>query len=403
MNLHGKEPLVMIISSSVGAGHNQAAVAIMDALKSTGLNVEIEMLDALDFVPSWFSVIYAGGYKMLVTKFPELYGWGYRISNQPKGGQRTPWERMRLQVEWYALRKLRKYLLQRRPTLVLATHYLATPMIGRLINDTLPALRMLTVITDNESHRFWYAQNVEKWFVANKKVRDEIIAWDIEPKRIIISGIPVHKKWTTPLDKEKVLRDWNLPPDRPIVILTGGAHFTVGPIEQIARGILSTSNAHLIVLTGANKRLLAKMARWPQAGKRMTLISFTNLLNELCGLASVVITKAGGLITSECIARGVPMVLTRPVPGQEAANAELLAREGAALVASTAWQVVQNVKYLLESDELSQTVCTNARRLFKPATDTIVSTVIEMIQQPASHADSAIDTSSALVDEIHTG
>ena len=321
---------------------------------------------------------------MLVTKFPRLYGWGYRITNQPKAPERTISERMRLQVEWYALKQLREHILKRRPNLILATHYLATPMIAKIINQSLPSLKLLTVITDNESHRFWYAENVEKWFVANEKVRDELLIWGIEPNRIIISGIPVHRKWTTPFDKEKTLRDWNLPSDRPIVILTGGAHFTVGPIEQIARRILATSNAHLIVLTGANKRLMARLAHWQQVTKRMTLISFTDRLNELVGVAKVVITKAGGLITSECIARRVPMVLTKPVPGQEAANAELLAREGIAVIAPTTNQVIGKVKTLLESNNLIQIMRQRAQKLYKPATETIASTIIEMLSNASS-------------------
>ena len=384
MSENNEQQRVMIITSSVGAGHNQAAAAIMDALKATGAKVQIELLDALDFVPSWFRLIYAGGYKMLVTKFPRLYGWGYRITNQPKAPKRTISERIRLRVEWFALRQLREHILKRRPNLILATHYLATPMIAKVISQSLPALKLLTVITDNESHRFWYAENVEKWFVANQKVRDELLIWGIEPNRIIISGIPVHRKWTTPFDKEKTLRDWNLPSDRPIVILTGGAHFTVGPIEQIARRILATSNAHLIVLTGANKRLMARLAHWQQVTKRMTLISFTDRLNELVGVAKVVITKAGGLITSECIARGVPMVLTKPVPGQEAANAELLAREGIAVIAPTTNQVIAKVKTLLESNNLIQIMRQRARKLYKPATETIVSTIIEMLSYAPS-------------------
>jgi len=291
---------------------------------------------------------------------------------------------MRLRVEWYALKQLREHILKRRPNLILATHYLATPMIAKIISQSLPSLKLLTVITDNESHRFWYAENVEKWFVANEKVRDELLMWGIEPNRIIVSGIPVHKKWTAPFDREKTLRDWNLPSDRPIVILTGGAHFTVGPIEQIARRILATSNAHLIVLTGANKRLMARLAHWQQATKRMTLISFTDRLNELVGVAKVVITKAGGLITSECIARRVPMVLTKPVPGQEAANAELLAREGIAVIAPTTNQVIAKVKTLLESNNLIQIMRQRARKLYKPATETIASTIIEMLSNASS-------------------
>lgn len=374
-----KHDHVIFVSASVGAGHNQAAAALLAGLKAEAPSVRAEFVDALEYVPWWFRLVYAGGYETLVTKFPRLYGLGYRLNNRPKTARRKISERLRLSLEWRALSRLRRYLLRQRPTLIVATHYLAMPMIGRLIRRGMTEMRMMTVVTDNEAHRFWYSENVERWFVANDHVSGELQGWNVEPERITVSGIPVHPKWTVPVDDSRVRRDWSLPADVPIVLLSGGAYFTVGPIARIARGILAETNAHVIALAGSNKKLLAQLSQMPESPERLTPVPMTDRLNELAGVAAVMVTKSGGLMTSECIASGTAMVLTKPVPGQEAANAELLVRQHAAVVAPTSEDVVREVRRLLGSPAEAESLRTNARRLYRPATETIVSNIIEKI------------------------
>ena len=371
---------VMFISASVGAGHNQAAAALLAGLKAEAPSVRGQFVDALEYVPWWFRLVYAGGYETLVTKFPRLYGLGYRLNNRPKTARRKFSERLRLSLEWRVLSSLRQRLLRQRPALIVATHYLAMPMIGRIIRRGMAEMRMMSVVTDNEAHRFWYSENVERWFVANEQVREELTGWDVEPERITVSGIPVHPKWTVAADKGRVRREWSLPEDVPIVLLSGGAFFTVGPIARIARSLIAETDAHVIALAGSNKKLLASLSRMPESPSRLTPVPMTDRLNELAGVADVMVTKSGGLMTSECIASGTAMVLTRPVPGQEAANAELLARERAAVIAPTTDQVIAQVCRLLETPAETESLRSNARRLYRPATETIVANIIEAIR-----------------------
>ncbi len=371
---------VMFISASVGAGHNQAAAALLAGLKAEAPSVRGQFVDALEYVPWWFRLVYAGGYETLVTKFPRLYGLGYRLNNRPKTARRKFSERLRLSLEWRVLSSLRQRLLRQRPALIVATHYLAMPMIGRIIRRGMAEMRMMSVVTDNEAHRFWYSENVERWFVANEQVREELTGWDVEPERITVSGIPVHPKWTVAADKGRVRREWSLPEDVPIVLLSGGAFFTVGPIARIARSLIAETDAHVIALAGSNKKLLASLSRMPESPSRLTPVPMTDRLNELAGVADVMVTKSGGLMTSECIASGTAMVLTRPVPGQEAANAELLARERAAVIAPTTDQVIAQVCRLLKTPAETESLRSNARRLYRPATETIVANIIEAIR-----------------------
>ncbi len=91
------------------------------------------------------------------------------------------------------------------------------------------------------------------------------------------------------------------------------------------------------------------------------------------------VTKAGGIITAECLSKGTPMVLLKPVPGHEAGNAAYFAREGAAVVARGTKDVEQTVSRLLADPQALKQLSDNARRLYKPGTQTVTAAVSEAL------------------------
>ena len=368
---------ILLCSSSVGAGHNAAALAILEGIRRTCPEAPAVFEDALEHVPSAFRLLYRGGYTLAVTKAPRLYGLGYRMANRPGGPGRSVGERVRLWVERRATRRYVASVLRRRPVLVVATHYLVAPHLGRRIQRGEEGLRLWIVVTDQEAHRYWYAEGVERYFVANADVADAVARWGVPAGRITVSGIPVHPHWTDPVDADEVRRRWKLPGDRPIVLFSGGTYFTLGPAAETVRAIIAATDAHVIALTGSDKRLLAALSALPESPSRLTAVPMTRQGHELAHVASLMVTKAGGLTTAECIAKGLAMVLTKPLPGQEAANARLLAAEGAAVVAPTAEEVVGQVKRLLADRQALADMRASAARLFRPATETITRAIVE--------------------------
>ncbi len=388
---------VICLSVSAGAGHNQAAQAVLAGLKLARPELPTEFIDVMGKVPGWFRAFYTGGYNVVVTHLPSWYGFGYRLFDRPHTPQRGLSERVRMCYERFEMRHLRSYLLSQRPAVVLCTHFLPIPMVGRMIGRGVQGLRLMGVVTDNEAHRWWYGENVERYFVPNDQVKSSMGRWNIDPQRITVSGIPVHPKWTAPLDRARIYADWQLPADRPIVMLSGGTFFTVGPTVQIARGILDRTNACVVVLAGRNKQLQADLASFPEAWggsgdaasaasssatgascplPRLKIVPFTDKVHELAEVSTVMVTKAGGLTTSECIAKGVAMILTKSVPGQEEANARMLEAEGAAIRAEEVDAIIAAVTELLADPAKVASLRANARRLYHPGTQIIVDEVL---------------------------
>ncbi len=375
-------PKVLLISASVGAGHNAAARALLETISAVAPHLDVTLIDSLDFTSRWFRAKYAGLYALAVSRFPRLYGLGYALTDRPKGAGRTLVERWRLWSERRALGKLADYVRRLQPDLIVHTHFLAPSVLWDLSSRGELKARQLVVTTDVQPHRWWYCKGVEHWFTGQEVGQDRLRGFAVDAGRITVSGIPIHPKWTRALpQREELLARWSLPADKKIVLLSGGTDFTCGPVLRIARGLAgSPADVCLVVLAGRNKRLLARLSKLPEVRSgRVVPMGFTDRLNELSQVASLMVTKAGGLTTAECLSKSTPMVFLKPVPGQERVNAEFFAGRGAGLIVRNPAQVVQTVCRLLDSPAELDEMARNAGQLYRPGARTITEFICRLV------------------------
>ena len=373
-------PRVLIASASVGAGHNQAARALEAGLRAAAPDVEIERVDVLDLVPWAFRLYYRRGYAVSVSRLPLAYGVAYWLTDRPHSPRRGVLERRRLWTEGRLLRRFADRARRFQPDVIVNTHFLAVPMFARMALRGELKAPQIVVVTDIEAHRFWYSEGVRHWFVPSPQAAETLVGWGIDPADVTVSGTPVHPKWGSQPDAAAVRAEWRLPSERPVVVLTAGADFTCGPVVRIARALLAArEELHLVVLAGRNKRLLAALAQLAARDERLTPVSFTDRVHELVHVAAVVVTKAGGITTAECLAMAKPMVLLRPVPGQEVRNAAYYSRAGAAVTTRGVDHVAATVVRLLDHPQALAAMGDSAARAYRPATRTIVDAVREML------------------------
>jgi len=370
------EKTVLLVTASVGAGHNQVTRTIQDRLEGRP-GVRVERIDLMEFCPWWFRVYYAGGFEVSMAHTPWLYGLGFTLSNSPHRPGRSWREWPRLAFERWVNRRFVKHVLSTPYDLILHTHFLAAPTLERLVANGRLTVPQATIVTDVEAHRWWYCPAVRRYYVPSEHTAGIVRRWGIDDSRILVSGMPIQAKWTAPLDRERVLTAWNLPADKKIVTLAGGTSFTVGPIVTIAKQLLAArEDLALAVLAGRNKQLLGDLSGLPEAGTRLFPVPFTDRAHELVHVSELMITKPGGITTAECLAKGTPMVFLNPVPGHEGGNGQFFAREGAAAITRSVGELVQTVASLLEDDAKREAMKANARRLYKPGADIVTQDVI---------------------------
>ena len=183
-------PKVLIATSSVGAGHNQVARAIIESLRARDPRIDATIADVLDFAPWMFRASYAGGFALGMSRLPRTYGLGYRLTDRPQGPKRGFTERLRLRDERFWTKRFARYVLDLRPDLVLCTHFLSLPVIGRLIEQRRLSAQLMVAVTDIEVHRFWYSPGVDQWFLPSEYSAEAFRRWGVAEGSLTVSGGP---------------------------------------------------------------------------------------------------------------------------------------------------------------------------------------------------------------------
>src|SRR5207244_204181 len=191
--------------------------------------------------------------------------------------------------------------------------------------------------------------------------------WGVLPEHVTVTGIPIHPVFSKPKDRKTAMRSQGLQGDRPILLQLAGG-FGVGPIEQLYRGVLEIEvPLEIVVVAGRNATVRSELERVKVPPRhRAKIIGFTDQIDELMAAADIVLSKPGGLTTSEVLARGAAMAIVNPIPGQESRNSDYLLENGAAIkinnIATLAWKLAE----LLRDRARLAAIKANARRLARP-------------------------------------
>ena len=206
-------------------------------------------------------------------------------------------------------------------------------------------------VTDFDLHRMWVIPHMTGYFAANDEIGFRMHAVGLaDTSSVHVVGIPIMPVFAQPHDRGVCARELGLDPQRRTLLLMGGGA-GVGNLEQVATHLLALDgDFQLIVLAGKNAAALAALqalaAKYPS---RLFPQGYTNQIERLMACADLVITKPGGLTTSECLAMGTPMIVHSPIPGQEERNADYLLEQGAALKAVDTVGLEYRVAELLAS------------------------------------------------------
>ncbi len=360
----GRPPRILVLSASVGAGHLRAAEAVEVALRRIVPGAIVHNQDVLTLTNAAFRHVYGRAYLDLVNKAPHVLGYFYDLMDQPS---RLRSDQLRLAVEKLNLKRLVRFLTEDPWDLVINTHFLPAEIIASLRKKGRLSTPQVTVTTDFETHRLWVNQPCEHYFTAT--VEGAVYLKSIAQCAIAATaaGIPIHPVFAEPKERGDCLRNHALAGDRVTVLQLAGG-FGVGPIAKIYRALLDVERPlEVVVVAGRNAAVRRELeAHNPPRRHRTKIIGFTNQIDELMRVADLVVSKPGGLTTSEALACGTPMVVVNPIPGQESRNSDYLLENGAAIKANNIATLAHKITELLgDSDRLTQ-LKANAARLGRP-------------------------------------
>lgn len=371
---------ILLLSVSAGAGHVRAAEAIRAYASSTDANVEVTHLDVMDYVTTSFRKLYTDFYIKLVNNAPALWGYLYNITNDAQAD--STMEKVRRKLERMNAQALLKEIARFKPDAIVCTHFLPAEMLSRLIRKEVLHCPVWVQVTDFDLHRMWVHAGMTGYFAANEEVAFRMRAQGIAAEIIRVIGIPIMPSFAQAPLREICARELGLDPQRTTFLLMGGGA-GLGSLDTVAEQLLAIEgDFQLVVLAGKNVKVLAALqdlvSRYPG---RLVAQGFTDKVERLMACADLVITKPGGLTTSECLAMGLPMIVNAPIPGQEERNADFLLEQGVALKAFDMVTLEYRIRFLLDQPAKLAEMRDKARALGRPLAaqhvlDTVMTTLL---------------------------
>lgn len=363
-----KNPFILILSTSGGAGHIRAADALLQAARASGLPLRAEHYDCLDFTSKAFKRLYSQSYLAMVNHIPTF--WGYMYSQS----ERKPYTKKGLLAlfDHFNYQHYIQTLLRLKPDAILCTHFLPFISISERARQSNISAPFFAATTDFDIHQLWVDAIVNQYYVFHEESAWQLAAKGIPREQISVKGIPIGQEFTTTTDHRIARQRLELPTNRFTVLLLSGG-FGVGHVEEIAQsvkdllGSYARQNFNLIVVCGRNETLRSGLEQsgFP-TNVHASIFGFVENIHELMDASDILVSKSGGLTSAEAMAKHLPMIIVDPIPGQESRNASMMVERGAGLFALDYHNIQFKLKEVIEDPSLLQGLRESAEALSKP-------------------------------------
>ncbi|MCE5284803.1 MAG: glycosyltransferase [Pelosinus sp.] len=366
---------VLLISVPIGAGHMRAAQAVASALKRQKADTETQIANIFSFIAPQYEQAVLKSYLKILASFPAAYGRLYAAGNT---NILALWGRDL--ISRYLAKKMRMYIEAYRPAAIICTHATPAGLAAHLLKTEQINIPVMAVITDYVVHRLWVYPEIHRYFVADDALREYLCSQGIAGVRSQTTGIPVEYVFREAANRLAIFESLGLNPAVKTVLMMGGGAGLL-PMKELLESLKGLKEQlQLIVITGHNILLYEELKKL-QTSLHHTLrvLGYVDNVHEIMSAADVLISKPGGMTTAEALCRGLPLILYRPIPGQEEANARFLKANGAALCAHSAADVTKFVYALLlaKDNGLLANLQKNILRLQRPlAADSIAKSVL---------------------------
>jgi processive 1,2-diacylglycerol beta-glucosyltransferase len=371
---------VLVLSVSAGAGHLRAAEALMKdfqehpSIKNGG---SVQHWDFGKYSTPFFRAIHTKLLPALVNRAPWVLGMVYQSTD-------IPWkEGITRALEKFNAGPFIKAFRDYQPDLVVCTEFTPAHIISWLNTHKKGALGggkkifPAIVVTDFDVHAMWFTRSYSRYFVALPETKVYMQRLGIPEDKITISGIPIDPVFRIPKDQTAARRALGLDPNLTTLLVSAGG-FGTGPVELVLAQLQTMKiPAQVVAIAGKSEELKArldKLAKKTPADAPVKLhpVGFTRQMDDYMAASDLLISKAGGLTTSEAMARGLPMCIVNPIPGQEERNSDHLLEAGVAIRCNNPPALGWKIESLLRDPTRLETMRTKARAFGQPLAGAII-------------------------------
>lgn len=359
---------ILIFYGAYGGGHLSAAKSIKNYLEANYKDCEILMLDCVEYINKYLNKISTTAYKEMAKKAPWI--WKKVYNNSEHGAL----AKISTTSNNLMSRKLNTILQEFSPDLVISTHPFSNQMCTNLKKNKKIKCKIATVLTDMAPHSQWIinSEYIDYFFVSNREMKEALSDSGIADFKIFVTGIPLSEKFKYTFDLDSIYDDFELDKNKTTVLFFAGGEFGLGRkrTSLVFRALIRLcKNYQIVAISGKNKKMYLKFKNLVDSygvSDRVKVLEFTDKVPELMAISNFVITKPGGLTTSEALVSGDPLILINPIPGQEEENAEFLVRNNVAIWIKKEDNIARILKNIYRHPEKIEEMKKNISNLAKP-------------------------------------
>ena len=324
---------VIIFYASYGGGHLNAAKSIQECILNNYKEIDVELIDCMKYVNITIEKITTAAYRGMAKKAP--WAWGRIYADSQKG----PLAHITSRSNKIMAIKLLKLLREKNPDLIISTHPFGSQMCSYLKRKNKIHAKIATIMTDFAPHDQLLVGSdfTDYFFVAHKKMKDYLISKNIDERKIFDTGIPISNRFLVDYDRNSILKELKFDNSKKTILFFGGGEFGLGKtrtVEIFECFVKLFKNTQIIAISGKNEKMknaFEKIVKENNRTDSIRVFEYTKQVPEFMSISDLVVTKPGGLTTSESLASNLPMVVINPIPGQEEENAEFLEENGIAI------------------------------------------------------------------------
>lgn len=370
---------ILIFYASYGGGHLSAANSIKDYLSNHYENIDVELIDCMKYINKPIEKITTTAYNEMAKKAP--WAWGKIYSDSQKG----PLAHITTRSNQVFAIKLLRLLREKKPNLIISTHPFGSQMCSYLKRKGKITSKIATILTDFAPHDQWLVGSdyTDYFFVAHNKMKEYLISKNIPENKIFATGIPISNKFLETFNTSKILNSLGLKENSKTILFFAGGKFGLGKsrtLEIFNTLVNDFNNIQVIAISGKNKKMYEEFNQIVKIANKTDFIKvfeFVNNVPELMAISDIVITKPGGLTTTESLVSGLPMIIINPIPGQEEENAQFLEHSNVGIWLKKQMNIAETISNFLSDDEKLKEMKENTKKISNRNSTKDICTILE--------------------------
>lgn len=368
---------VLILSCSVGGGHDAAGRAVQEALERRGHGVT--MMNPYTLRGEKLSHCIDQTYIRTVQKAPKVFGAVYQLGDWYC---RHSWKSPMYRANRGMADVMADYFAAHPTDVVIVTHFFGGEILAAMREQGRKVPKTIFIVTDYTCTPFTEESDSDAYVIPSESLAEEFTCRGIPAERLHPLGIPTRSAFAEAISQQEARRALGLKEDGKYVLVAGGSMGggNIGQAIDLLQQELSGSGlAELIVICGTNQHLFTRLTE--QYGGAMRILGHTDQMALYLKAADLFVTKPGGLSSTEAAVAGIPILHTCAIPGCETCNARYFSGHGMSVSCEISRETLPQVRKLLTDEQAVLEMKENQKRYLEEDSASRICDLAERLAQ----------------------